>query len=147
MPKQADTKSRKRAGRGRDARRTLEDLDPVLVPLLELFADVDEVFAEAGAFEPQNIHKGLGRIYRSWLSTREKIDPDFDPEKYRERMKKKPPRRTGLTVPPVSESRKRSTDRQPTSEKSRKRNAKPEKSSAKKSARRARSSGSVLHGR
>lgn len=58
-----------------------------LGPLLELFATVDEVFNEPGAFDDQNIHKSLGRCYREWLKCRSSLDPDFNPNRYRQEMK------------------------------------------------------------
>jgi hypothetical protein len=128
------------------ARKAIKVCEPVLLPLLDLFADVDEVFADEGAFDGAHLHKSLGRIYRSWLNTREALDPDFDRERYRNRMKKRPVR-TGLTVPPVSGSRKRSTAPASISEKNRKKTVKPEKSSASPSVRRVRSDGSASRGR
>lgn len=124
----------------------MEAVKPVLVPLCELFADVDEVFADEGAFDANHVYKSLGRIYRSWLNTREALDPDFDRERYRNRMKKRPVR-TGLSVPPATASRKRSTDQQRISGKSRKKSEKQEKTSARPSVRRARSDGSASRGR
>jgi hypothetical protein len=141
-----DGKVLSKAGRVRRARKAFKAVEPVLVPLLELFADVDEVFAEQGAFDPGNIHKSLGRIYRSWLDTRESLDSGFDREKYRQEMKR-PSSRMGLTVPPASGSPKRSTARTSTSDKNPKKTAKREKPSAKKSATGARSGGSASRGR
>lgn len=96
------------------ALRAMEAVKPVLVPLCELFSEVDEVFADEGAFDPAHIHKSLGRIYRSWLNTREALDPDFDRERYRNRMKKRPVR-TGLSVQPSTGSTTRRTAKSDTS--------------------------------
>lgn len=137
----------KRVGMGNETARAAKAVESVLVPLTELFGDVDEVFREEGAFDKQNIHKSLGRIYRSWLQTREALDPDFDREKYRQKMKKRRPQRTGLTAPLVSDSPTRSMGRTQISEKSQKQTAKQEKRSAKKSVKGARSSGNASHGR
>lgn len=56
-------------------------------PFVELFSVVDSVMDEPGAFDPDSIHKSLGRIYRQWLDTREEIDPNFDRARYRHEMK------------------------------------------------------------
>lgn len=139
-------------GKGRrDARTVLEAIEPALIPLTELFADVDEVFAEDGAFAPENIHKSLGRIYRAWLRSRTALDPDFDPERYRldqkAKMRSRRPIRVGLSVQPVADLSTPSTDQQSISGKSRKQTAKQEKSSVKKSAKGVRSAGTVSAGR
>lgn len=62
-------------------------LIPELRNLCEFFSIIDEVFAEQGAFDDQNIHKSLGRCYRAWLDCRESLDPDFNRNRYRQEMK------------------------------------------------------------
>lgn len=132
-------KARKRAKVRLSQAGVPEHLIGVMIPLLELFAAVDDVMDEHDAFSSGNIHKSLGRIYRSWLDTREALDPDFDREMYRHEMKaKKSPPRTPLGQP-VSESRRSSTGRTSISGKSRRTNAELGKPSAKRSAKGARS--------
>lgn len=58
-----------------------------MIPLLELFAAVDDVFTEADAFQSEHIHQSLGRIHRQWKETRAALDPDFDPENYPKRQR------------------------------------------------------------
>lgn len=50
-------------------------------PLLELFADVDDVFSEDDAMDPQKRQMGMGRLYRAWKKARAATDPLYDPEK------------------------------------------------------------------
>lgn len=71
------------------ANKALRKVEPVMLPLLDLFSVVDDVMDEPNAFAPETIHKSLGRIYRVWLDTREALDPDFDRAKYRHDMKKR----------------------------------------------------------
>jgi hypothetical protein len=59
----------------------------LLLPLLDLFSTVDDVFTEDNAFEDTFRKLGYGRIYRAWLDTREVLDPDFDKNTYRNNMK------------------------------------------------------------
>lgn len=78
----------------------LHDAAPVALPLLELFSTVDDVFTTEGAFDQQNIHKSLGRIYREWKDCRSALDPKFNPDDYpkKPRTKKKGSVRKGLTT-------------------------------------------------
>lgn len=86
----------------RDARiaRGVQDAAPLVLPLLELFGTVDDVFTTEEAFSQDNIHKSLGRIYRSWKEVRADIDPDFDPEDYpkKPRVRKKGSIKKGLST-------------------------------------------------
>ena len=50
----------------------------LLVPFIELFADVDDVFSEDDALAPEKRQMGMGRLYRAWKKARAKLDPDFD---------------------------------------------------------------------
>lgn len=50
-------------------------------PLLELFADVDDVFSEDDAMTPEKRQMGMGRLYRAWKHVRAEMDPLYDPEK------------------------------------------------------------------
>ncbi len=123
---------------------------PVMVPLLELFAAVDDVMDEPDAFAPESIHKSLGRIYRQWMDTREALDPKFDRARYRHDMKaaaKERVKRTPLGRKQLARAQEMfSTGSTSTSEKNRKKNAKPESKSAKTSARDARSDSRVSGG-
>lgn len=121
--------------------RAYRRVEPVMRPLLELFATVDDVMSEADAFEPGNIHKSLGRIYREWLETREALDPEFDRARYRHEMKSRP--KKSPLGRPVKGSSTSSTGRTSTSDKSRKKTGRTEKPSAGRSATTARSSGSA----
>lgn len=129
--------------------RAFQRTEHVMLPLLDLFATVDDVMTEAGAFEPEHIHKSLGRVYRSWLDTREALDPEFDRDRFRHDMKGRP--RSTLTPlgrkRPVQEARKSSTETTQISEKSRRESAKNEKRSAKKSVQGARSGTPASGGR
>lgn len=127
--------------------RSVED---VWISLLEMFATVDDVMTEAGAFDPDHIHKSLGRIYRQWLNSRETLDPEFDRARYRHNMKnrKKAPQRTPLgREQPASTQPRSSTARMLTSGKKQKPSAKPEKSSARRSAKAAKSGKRASGGR
>lgn len=62
---------------------------PVMDPLLELFAVVDDVCQEPDLFEPAKYRATLGRIYRQWLKTRTALDPTFDSKRFRNMMKHK----------------------------------------------------------
>lgn len=107
-------------------------LAPVVVPLLEMFSVVDDVFDEADAFAPEKIHKSLGRIYRQWMDTREALDPGFDRERYRHDIKGRSKKKTSPLgrEPLVAGSPTTSTDPRSISEKSQKKSAKPESKSA-----------------
>lgn len=61
-----------------------QHLSVIQIHLLELFATVDDVFSEEGAFSPEKKNTSLGRIYREWKRVRSRIDPEFDPKKYRQ---------------------------------------------------------------
>lgn len=127
--------------------RVLASARPVLVPLLELFATCDEVFDEQGAFDPNAIHKSLGRVYRVWLTTRSALDPSFDSQKYRQEMKGSAAKRTPLgREQPAKARRTSSTDPKSTSAKNRNRTGSSEKPSASKSVRRAQSETRVSGG-
>jgi len=126
------------------AQKAFRRVEPVVRPLLELFANADEVFAEQGAFDPENIHKSLGRLYRSWKACRTELDPSFDPKRYEQEMKSATVRTTPLgRKRAVRGSQKRSSVPKSISEKSRKKTEKREKPSAKKSVRSAQSAGHV----
>lgn len=45
---------------------------------------MDEVFAEDGAFDRENVYKSLGRIYREWKDARTALDPGFDAAEWRQ---------------------------------------------------------------
>lgn len=49
-----------------------------VVPLLELFAMVDDVFTEDDALDPSKRQMSLGRIYEQWKRTRAALDPGWD---------------------------------------------------------------------
>lgn len=115
--------------------KALQRMSPVMRPLLEMFAVVDDVMTEHDAFAPGQIHKSLGRIYRGWLDSREALDPEFDRERYRHEMKG---RKKAPTTPlgrelRASGSLRSSTDPRQTSEKSPKKSGKNGKRSAKRS--------------
>lgn len=56
--------------------------------LLDLFSVVDVVYTSPGVFATEeDMRKGLGQIYRSWLNAREQLDPEFDRSKYRIEIK------------------------------------------------------------
>jgi hypothetical protein len=116
--------------------KALQRMRPVMSPLLELFAAVDDVMTEHDAFAPEAIHKSLGRIYRSWLDTREALDPEFDRDRYRHDMKgrKKTPTTPLGRELRASGSLRFSTDPKPISGESRKKSGKNGKRSAKRSA-------------
>lgn len=116
-----------------------------MIPLLELFAAVDDVFTEADAFQSDHIHQSLGRIHRQWKETRTALDPDFDPENYpkRPRLRKRGVVRKGLALEALTSSMATTS----ISEKSRKKSGSKEKRSASRSARTARSSGRASDGR
>lgn len=86
--------------------------EDVLIPLLELFATADDVFEEANAFDPSQIHHSLGRLYRTWLDTREHLDPEFNRDRYRHEMKKKVSPKKGRT--PLGR-KQRAKDQRPSS--------------------------------
>lgn len=123
-------------------------LESVLRPLLELFSVSDDVFTEHDAFAPSQIHHSLGRLYRSWLDTRETLDPEFNREKYRHEMKSF--QKKGTT--PLGRKqrakgqRTSSTERISTSEKSQRRTASSASGKRSKSARPVRSNSSACGG-
>lgn len=148
------SESGKKQVRGKFGKKTLRAyriVKPTLDPLLGLFSVVDDVLTEHDAFDEQNIHKSLGRIYREWLDTREALDPSFDRARYRHDMKSHQAakvRRSPLGRElPASGSRKSSTGSTSTSEKSRKKSARPEKPEQRKSAKGAQSSSPASGGR
>lgn len=142
MPSRGNVRSKGRLGK-----KTIKAIEPALIPMCELFASVDDVFTEPEAFSKENIHKSLGRCYRAWLKARTDLDPEFDPERYRQKIKKRKAVRTGLSVPPASTSQRSSTGRTSISEKSQKQSAKSVRESVKPSARRAKSNGRASNGR
>lgn len=117
------------------------EIEPALVPLCEMFAVVDDVFTEEGAFQQEHIRKSLGRIHRQWKRTRSALDPDFNPESYPKRPRTV---RKGLRVggktgrstnsPSAKERPTSSTGKKSTSGKKRKPSGKSGKRSAKRSA-------------
>lgn len=93
------SKQKKLARRERKAakrRAAILAANPAMIPLLELFSVVDDVFSTEGAFEPGNINKSLGRCYRQWKDTRAALDPEFDPKRY---PKKQRPARKSEPLP------------------------------------------------
>ena len=80
----------------RRASRRLESLTPeqrfrellgLVTPMLEFFADIDDVFSEDDALSAEKRQMGLGRCYRAWKRCRTAMDPDYDPERdQRERL-------------------------------------------------------------
>ncbi len=92
----------KKAKKRAKVERNQRAVEYAIIPLLELFADVNDVMEEHDAFAPGAIHKSLGRIYRSWLDTREALDTNFDRARYRHDMKarkKKPTTPLGRELP------------------------------------------------
>lgn len=132
------SKKRKKSGTlpSKKARKAFKQVEPVMRPLLELFASVDDVMSEHNAFSESSIHKSLGRIYRQWMDTREALDPGFDRERYRHEMKAgKKKGKSPLGRKPLAEvSPSSSTDRRSISEKSQKKSARSENASASRSA-------------
>lgn len=63
------------------------DSDPAVtlaratMPLLEMFACVDDVFSEDDALSPDKRQMSLGRIYRTWKSVRTQLDPTYNRHK------------------------------------------------------------------
>lgn len=130
--------------------KAFRQVEPVLRPLLELFAVVDDVMSEPDAFEADKIKKSLGRVYREWRdNTRPALDPEFDRQQYRHDMKKR--KKKGST--PLGRERlaagslPSSTDRKQTSGKSRSKSAENESTSVSPSAKRARSDDRASGGR
>lgn len=124
--------------------KALRLVQPVVVPLCDLFATCDSVFTEEGAFSDEHIKKSLGRIFRTWKETRAALDPEFNPSDYERR-----PRRAGQNPqsPLVTGSQKPSMVQRRTSEKNPKQSEKSERRTASRSAKGARSAGRASHGR
>ena len=86
----------------------MEALVEATNPLLALFSVVNEIYEEPGAFVKlpsaafteypalRDMYANAGRIYRMWIETRSRLDPDFDEAAYREDIKrgKRPSKRT-----------------------------------------------------
>lgn len=123
--------------------RAMKQVEPIVIPLCEAFAVMDDVFTEEGAFSNEHIKKSLGRLHRAWKKTREALDPEFDPNDYERR-----PRKAGANPesPLATGSQPSSTARKPTSERSRKQSAKTGKRTAKTSVKGARSDGHASRG-
>lgn len=123
------------------ARKAFKQVEPVMRPLLELFAVVDDVMTEHDAFEPGQIHKSLGRVYREWRdNTRPALDSEFDRERYRHDMKSRKKKGTPLgRERPATAARISSTDQKRISGKSLKSSDESESGSAKRSVKDARS--------
>lgn len=84
----------KKKGNGRKTKKQIERernynefREEVIIPLLSMFAMVDDVFTEQDAFDEVKRKIGYGRIYREWLEVREKLDPEFDKAEYRRIVK------------------------------------------------------------
>lgn len=82
------SKQEKRYREARERALLVLEANPTLIPLLELFATVDDVFTTEDAFSQEHIKKSLGRIYREWKKTRAKLDPNFDPKNYPKKPRK-----------------------------------------------------------
>lgn len=156
--KKSATKRKKSGGRKSQVRGTVDPralsdyrkVEAVLSPLLDLFATVDDVLGEYDAFDPNQINKSLGRIYREWLNTRESLDPSFDRARYRHDMKahqatKRQRSPLGRKLP-VSASQNSSSGHTSISEKNRKESAAFASRSLRASAKRVRSAGRVFGG-
>lgn len=127
-----------------------KQVEPVMRPLVELFAVVDDVMTEHDAFDDKQIKKSLGRIYREWRdNTRPALDSEFDRERYRHEMKgHRKKKGTPLGKERLaSGSLTRSTDQKQTSDKSQSESARGESASAKRSAKDVRSDAPVSSGR
>ena len=94
----------RRAHEAREQAMRVIQANPVMLPLLDLFAVVDDVLTIEDAFSQEHIKKSLGRIHREWKKCRGSIDPEFDPKRYpkRPRQKKQPKigKRLALQVEP-----------------------------------------------
>ena len=75
-----------------------EIIEAAVVPLLEMFSVLDEVFGTEGAFDNANIHTSLGRLYREWIRIRTYFDPNFNSAKYRHDIGKR--RKRSLPIKP-----------------------------------------------
>lgn len=104
-------------------REAFKQAEHVLMPLLDLFAAVDDIFTEPDAFSPEKQRMALGRTYRQWKKTRAALDPTFDAKQY-SRPRPAPEERTSSSDPNLIFAKRK--------------NAKPEKTNAKRSAKAAR---------
>lgn len=59
-----------------EERDRVELLIMATLPLLDLFATVDDVFCEPDAMRQDNLQKGMGRIYRQYKKTRHELGGD-----------------------------------------------------------------------
>lgn len=84
--------------------------------LYEMFATVDDVFSEEGAFDAKDIYKSLGRIYREWKKCRQALDQSFEPRRYKQGPDEMNP--TQWRPPAKGSILTSSTDQPSTSEKS-----------------------------
>lgn len=50
----------------------------LVTPMLELFANLDDVFTEDNALSPEKRQMSLGRCYRAWKRCRAAMDPEYD---------------------------------------------------------------------
>lgn len=125
--------------------RAMKRVEPIVVPLTELFAVVDDVFTEEGAFTQEHIKKSLGRIHREWKKTRAALDPEFDPKDYEKRPRTVAT--SGSQSPLATALQRSSTGRKRISEPSRNPKGKSGKRSASRSAKDAPSSGRASRGR
>lgn len=67
----------------KSSRYTQEDKDALLLLLLELFADVNDVFTETDAMSQEKLRMGMGRMYRAWKRVCIALDPDFRADRYK----------------------------------------------------------------
>jgi hypothetical protein len=63
------------------AERRAEAALDALVPLLELFSTVDDVFTEDDALTSDQARRTtIGRVYEQWKRTRAALDPEWHPD-------------------------------------------------------------------
>lgn len=74
-----------------------KELLALVAPLLEFFAEIDDIFTEDDALSPAKRQMGMGRAYRAWKRVRVVMDPEWDPKLDR-RGPDDPSRRTGKLV-------------------------------------------------